>query len=114
MAQDINLRDLTPDQVETALSHIVNGGRGKYELIDSLANEHPTLLGQIAKAVGIAVMRRSTRNPEWKPGMNSVGDGVRYCSVEQNSTNIIHVEHDGRLNCTTVVGAYFMSLQSLI
>jgi hypothetical protein len=98
-----------------SLTKFVNGmsREATDALATALANEHPTLSGQVAKAVGMGIIRRSTRNPDWKPGQPTVGgeSGVRYCESSQPA---IHPEHDGRHTCETVVGAYWMSHQPLI
>lgn len=78
----------------------------------ALANEHPTLLGQIAKAVGIGVMRRSVYDPAWKPYDSYDRGCMDYRDPEGNP--IRHAMHDGRLSCTTVVGAELMARQGYI
>jgi hypothetical protein len=106
------------------LAHFANGM--SYEkseaLADALANEHPTLLGQIAKVVAIGVMRRATRDPLWKPYAYKV-DGLRICEqVKRRDVQTMfdlfrdpaHVEHDGRLDCDTIVGAEIMARQSFV
>jgi len=97
------------------LSHFVNGMNHEESdaFATALANEHPTLLGQIAKAVGIGVMRRATYDPEYKP----FGKYERVCSISFHDDlghDVPHADHDGRLSCATVVGAELMARQSFI
>lgn len=98
------------------LGHFVNGMQADKAdaFATALANEHPTLLGQIAKAVGIAVMRRATYT-EWRPFDRY--DRVCRGSAEVyvgNADKVTHADHDGRLDCTTVIGAELMARQSFI
>ncbi len=76
----------------------------------ALAAEHPTIVGQIAKAVGMGVMRRATREPGWKP-YDPMAATTPRCGIE-GATD--HAVHDGRLNCSTVRGAELMARQSFI
>jgi hypothetical protein len=94
------------------LGRFVNGmsSEGKDAFATALANEHPTLLGQIAKAVGIGVMRRAEYDPKWQP----FEQGIRARCRLGTQTAIPHPEHDGRLDCTTIVGAELMARQSFI
>lgn len=79
-------------------------------LADAIANKHPTYIGQIAKVVGIGVMRRATYEP-WRP----YGIYHRECSTTTLTQPVLsHAEHDGRLDCTTVIGAELMARQSFI
>ena len=96
----------------------INGAFGYKDLGLALANEHPTLLGQIAKGVGLGVVQRSDYNPDWKPW-----DGFTrpLCKIERNANYIDftdasweHPEHDGRLDCSTIVGALLMARQSYV
>lgn len=78
-----------------------------------LANTHPTLLGQIAKAVGIGVMRRAVRDPEWRP----FDKYEQTCSngfPSPYGENVRHSGHDGRLDCNTIIGAELLARQSFI
>jgi hypothetical protein len=79
----------------------------------ALANEHPTLLGQIAKAVGIGVMRRSVYDPTWKP-YDRYPRGCPTAFHDDSGNSVYHSDHDGRLSCATVVGAELMARQSYI
>jgi len=111
-----------------ALGHFANGmsGQKAEAFADALANEHPTLLGQIAKYVGIGVMRRATRDPLWKPYASGPLPGdtsLRQCVDGQRRDvrtmfdlfmDPKHCEHDGRLDCDTVVGAELMARQSFV
>ena len=86
-----------------ALTSFANGmTRERSEaFVQALGYEHPTLLGQVAKYVAEAVLLR--------------GSDSGYCTIApRNAPDIIHREHDGRLDCGTVIGAIFMSRQSLI
>jgi len=103
-----------------AISRAINGGWGdaKDMLAMEVANEHPTLTGQIAKAVAIGVVRRADYNPEWKPWERFTS---RLCTIPRNVNYAEftdkaweHPEHDGRLDCSTVVGAILMARQSYI
>ena len=103
--------------VSGLLAKAANGGRHTVTgFIEALANEHPTLLGQIAKSVGIAVARRADYNPEWMPFDKFTRPNCRLTrglSAEQAAA-FPHPEHDGRLDCSTVVGAILMARQSYI
>ncbi len=94
-----------------ALSHYINVmGHSKVgDLANAFANEHPTLLGQIAKAVAIGVMRRATYT-EWKPGM----EYERSCFGTGDAPKPKHADHDGRLACDTVIGAELMARQYFV
>ncbi len=104
--------------VVDALSAGINGAFGYTDLARALGDEHPTLLGQIAKGVGVAVVRRAEYDPDWKPW----GKFSRLlCAIDRNANYIDftdaaweHPEHDGRLDCSTVVGAILMARQSYI
>jgi hypothetical protein len=103
------------DALVKQLGKFVNGM--SHEQADAfataLANEHPTLLGQIAKAVGIGVMRRAVYDPTRKP----FDRYERKCPSEFHDDwghAIPHADHDGRLSCATVVGAELMARQSFI
>lgn len=97
------------------LGHFVNGMHDVEadEFANALANEHPTLLGQIAKAVGIGVMRRARRDPAWKPH-DEIKDQFCAYQVDMAGAFARHAAHDGRLDCTTVIGAELMARQSFI
>jgi hypothetical protein len=101
------------------ISRGVNGGWGdvKGKLAELIANEHPTLSGQIAKAVAIGIMHRAVYDPAWKP----YDKYDRYCTNPQ-PTNLIfgdgtgvtmpqHADHDGRFSCELVIGAELMARQ---
>ncbi len=76
----------------------------------ALANEHPTLLGQIAKAVGKGIVRRALYDAEWRPWQSLLPDGKRPCPINPDLPE--HAEHDGRLDCTTVLGGELLARQS--
>lgn len=103
------------DALVKQLGHFVNGM--SHEQADAfataLANEHPTLLGQIAKAVGIGVMRRAVYDPAWKPfdKYERKCPGFGFGPYEKKPE---HAEHDGRLSCDTVIGAELMAHQAFI
>lgn len=116
-------RQLAAEKAVDALSREVNSfSNGWDDLGTAFANIHPTLLGQIAKAVAVGVMRRTVRDPEWKP-FDRVKDAM-LCDEGQTSFRFgteatlvsmpAHAVHDGRLNCTTVIGAELMARQSFI
>ena len=115
-------RSLTGEQVAEILADHINCFSENDDLINALANEHPTLLGQIAKAVGIAVMRRAVRDEKWRPFDRTTRAGYDCVPVEnveswwgsEHFLMPIHTQHDGRLDCQTVIGAELMSRQSLI
>lgn len=102
------------------VSKAINGGYGSaiYFLADALSNDHPTLAGQFAKAVGIGIVRRADYNPEWKPWdtytrpLCTIPHGVNYAEFSDKAWE--HPDHDGRLDCSTVVGAILMARQSYI
>ena len=102
-----------------AISRAINGGWGdaKNMLANEVGNENPTLSGQFAKAVAIGIVRRSERDPEWKPW----GKFERLCTLPKGSNYADfsdkaweHPDHDGRHDCSLVVGAILMSRQSYI
>ena len=97
------------------LGHFVNGMHDVEadEFANALANEHPTLLGQIAKAVGIGVMRRATHTG-WRPFAELDESLVCPMQVDYAGNFARHAAHDGRLDCTTVIGAELMARQSFI
>lgn len=100
------------EKVVDQLSKLVNGAGSLDALATAFANEHPTLLGQMAKAMAMGVVRRADYNPGWKPydGFTrplctlpeppSAGDGWEP-----------HPEHDGRLSCALVAGAVVSAQQ---
>lgn len=92
-------------------------GNSADELATELGYSHPTLIGQVAKTIGLGVMRRSDH--EYKP-FNTYPE---VCGFEsriidlgsgQSFTLPAHAAHDARLDCTTVVGAELMARQSFI
>ena len=103
----------TEEKVKAAfkvISDAINGGWGdaKDFLAIEVANEHPTLSGQLAKAVATGIMRRSVRDPEWKNGMGWERDCTeRPVSVE----NPPHPDHDGRHSCQLVIGSMLAAQQ---
>lgn len=66
-------------------------GNDRDYLVQVLAIEHPTILGQIMAAVSMAVAPVRT-------------DVDGYCD-KPNSRNIFHAPHDGRITCETAIGA---------
>lgn len=108
------------DAAFEAISRAVNGGYGdaKNMLATLVANEHPTLMGIIAKAVAIGVVRRADYNAEWKPWdvytrpLCTIDRGRNYAEFSDKAWE--HPDHDGRIDCSTVVGAILMSRQSYI
>lgn len=102
-----------------AISRAVNGGWGdaKDMLAMEVANEHPTLAGQIAKAVAIGIVRRAERDPEWKPWdrfdqLCRIPRNVNYSEFSDKAWE--HPDHDGRIDCSTVVGSILVARQSYI
>jgi hypothetical protein len=110
--------ETTARQWVDQLGHFVNGMQSDQAdaFATALANTHPTLLGQIAKAVAIGVMRRTMYDPEWRP-WDSTSKRPR-CTIAGgmvSGSNVLpHPEHDGRLSCNTVVGAELMARQQFI
>jgi hypothetical protein len=96
------------------LGRFANGmsGAQRDAFSNALANQHPTLIGQLAKAVGVGVVRRAQYDPEWKPFDPIRTEGHRLCTVRPDLNLEPHDDHDGRLDCTTVVGARLMAQQS--
>jgi hypothetical protein len=93
------------------LGRFVNGmSREKADAFaTAIANEHPTLLGQIAKFVAVGVMRRATYT-DWNPYdryERSCQEGFPSPTGER----VRHADHDGRLSCETVIGAEQMAKQ---
>jgi hypothetical protein len=107
-------------EVVSGLISAINGGRTDWDAVATeIGSDHPTLIGRVAKAVGVGIMRRTSREPDWKPF------GFFIASPCPDSGHVIdmwggryelpvHPDHDGRLDCTTVVGAELMSRQSFI
>ena len=105
------------------MANVTNGHVGLDEVATAIMNEHPTRVGQIAKAVAIGIMRRATNNPAWKPFDNY--GAAKLCDIEQALRPVAfgdgdsislpaHPRHDGRWDCTTVVAAELMARQSFI
>lgn len=94
---------LEANEAASAISRYINGGSVRY-LARALANDHPTLLGQVAKAVGWAILMRSTGNLNYP-----VGDAAMTCREGGD-----HPAHDGRLTCDTIRGAMLLLNQPLI
>lgn len=100
------------------LSNAVNGGADRDAIATAISGEHPTLAGQIAKAVGIGIVRRADYNPTWKPWdrfsrpLCTLPRGVNYSAFSDEAW--AHPDHDGRLDCSTVVGALLMARQSYV
>jgi len=108
------------NEAVVVLTSAVNSLYGE-TVAEALSHEHPTLLGQVAKFVGIGVMRRTIRGP-WKPFSPKPAD-ILWCNRENVTTilgtdvrldSIPHPEHDGRLDCSTIIGAELIARQSLI
>lgn len=94
------------------LSHRVNGMSHVYidAYANALANEHPTLSGQMAKAFAIGIVRRAVRDEAWKPW----DTWERTCPIERTgmrSELTEHPDHDGRHSCELVAGAVLMARQ---
>lgn len=100
----------TAEPVVDQLSHLVNGSVDIDALASLLANEHPTLLGQIAKAVAIGVVRRADYNPAWKPFEDFKSPA---CTLypDHRPAFEAHPDHDGRLSCELVVGSLHAARQ---
>jgi hypothetical protein len=93
-----------------AISDAINGGYGdaKDMLATFVANQHPTLSGQLAKAVATGIMRRAVYDPDWKNGMQWERD----CTVRPVSAdNPPHPDHDGRHSCQLVIGSMLAAQQ---
>lgn len=128
------------EALEGLMADFVNVGFGRE--VDAFANalaiEHPTLLGQIARATALGVMRR-TLGTKWRPGDRTWfepgeaqragfhepdylvrglcpgAEGVHPMTGAGMTVKYAeHPTHDGRLECATVVGAELMCRQSLI
>lgn len=113
-------RQRAADEAWESLSRAINGPVGYGEVANAILHEHPTLTGQIAKAVGVGLMRHATREPEWKP-FEGYGDSL----MCQSHPEVVlgsgarwrlpdHPIHDGRFDCQTVVAAELMARQSFI
>jgi hypothetical protein len=84
-------------------------------LVQALAIEHPTILGQTAKAIASAVCLSSGYDPLTGDHAKPLFGQRIYCHRDDAEAHgIIHPVHDGRLTCGTVVGAILMSRQPLI
>lgn len=123
-------KDQTGEEVAAAVSHMANGMLYTHEFIDALSREHPTLLGQISKAVAVAVCKQVARNADWRP-FDQVGDktngscmrGGNHGELQDRQalgfyrdviTLPVHAHHDGRIDCSTVIGAELAARQRLI
>jgi hypothetical protein len=104
--------DIDGKDVERLLSRLVNGMSRDGSFAEALMNDHPTLIGQIAKQVGLAVTRRCLYDPEWRPFDPIVKEGVPNCSIGR--VDRPHVNHDGRIDCETFIGAALLAQQSFI
>ena len=106
--------EIAATTVAETLSRFVNGMQTEQAdaFATALANLHPTLLGQIAKAVGIGVMRRALYDPGYKPFDRITQDKLCQEQARPGITN--HARHDGRLSCDTVIGAELMAHQAYI
>lgn len=112
---DMARRDAeTERKVEEAFDTLIsaiNGGLGKSSLANLVARQHPTLSGQLAKFVALGIMRRSTRNENFRAFDSWEMD----CRVKPfTADNPPHPDHDGRHDCQTVIGAMLMAGQSYI
>lgn len=96
------------------ISRAINGGYGDGVdiLANELSNEHPTLAAQFAKAVGIGIVRRALYNPDWRPFETLLPEGKIRCQFRPDLPE--HADHDGRTDCTTVIGGELMARQSYI
>ena len=124
LTQGIRKGDVEPEQIEKLLSVTVNGARSETVAAFSLAiaNDHPTLSASIAKAVALGIVRRARYDPEWRPFdplWNNDGEPVctepmasRPMSEFGGATLPKHKVHDGRLDCTTVIGSALVARQS--
>lgn len=108
------------EEAVMTLSHAVNVSYGD-KVAEAIRHEHPTLIGQMAKAVAVGVMRRTLRET-WKP-YGVFPKGTVYCNLQPHGSipgtdyplaKVFHPEHDGRLDCSTVIAAELMARQSLI
>ena len=108
----------TPEEVAQVVSAFINSVGDVRALAEALANDHPTLLGQAAKAMGLAVMMRALRNADYKPYDSMVGDSGlcerQVIDLDGSHLFVPHTYHDGRIDCATVVGAALMARQSFI
>lgn len=106
-----------PDAV-TALETVIraiNGGSTEAvrALAAAVADEHPTLSGQLGKAVAIGLVRRATYNPDWTPFQSWEGpdcDEQEGLSAELGVAPA-HPAHDGRHSCWLIAGAVMMARQ---
>lgn len=96
----------------TSVIRAINGGSSEATaaLAESVANEHPTLSGQLGKAIAIGLVRRATYNPDWRP----FDPWERDCPLTSplgTSEHPKHPEHDGRHSCALIAGAVLMAQQ---
>jgi hypothetical protein len=103
----------TQERVEAAfkvVSDAINGGYGdaKDMLANLVANEHPTLSGQFAKAVALGIMRRSVRDETFRPFDSWDRDCQLYPMSAENPP---HPDHDGRHSCKLVIGSMLAAQQ---
>lgn len=99
------------------LARVVNvmSSRTGQLIANAFTLEHPTLSGQIARAIALGVMRHATREPEWMPGMGwEVSCMKDYWSPTGSGGAVQHPSHDGRWVCSTVHGAMLMCQQPVI
>ena len=120
----------TAEELVDQLGRFANGMQSEQAdaFATALANEHPTLAGQIAKVVALGIMRRAMYDPSWKPyDRTTTGDKARrVCAVHLPGRLLElggqgdalrlpeHPEHDGRFSCELVVGSELASRQFFV
>ncbi len=125
IGRGIRSREVSAEQIECMLASMVNGGRVETVegFANALSNDHPTLSGQIARAVALGIMRRCRYDPTWRAFDPLWKEGDPICtepmatrSSEEFGGSPLpkHGVHDGRLDCTTVIGAALLARQSCI
>jgi hypothetical protein len=94
--------EVTPAELATALTSLVNANPRRIidQFIDALSDDHPTLIGQVARVVATGVLRSC---PDERP-----------CQLASREEIRVHRTHDARLTCATVYGAELMSRQPVI
>jgi len=87
------------EQLAAQLTEFVNvmSSRSVAALADALGNQHPTLVGQVARSVAQGIL-------------SLCGEGA--CQWTHDGTGF-HKAHDERFECTTVYGAQLMARQPL-
>jgi hypothetical protein len=89
---------------------------------EAFGEAHPTLVGMLAKNVGWGILYRAIGHPavdvdRYIQYGYDVSDGLLPCErtdFRLGVDRIPHPVHDGRIDCTTIIGARLLAMQSFI